>query len=108
SRICGCDAEIPRAGGVVEEENSLPGSATVGRAEHTALRVRAKRVADSRDVGAIGVARIDDEIADLPRVVETEVLPAVAAVGGAVHTGAIREVFSRLRLARADVDDVGI
>src|SRR5207244_2817176 len=68
----------------------------------------AERVTDRRDVHAIGVARVDHQVADLLRVVESQMLPAGAAIGGAIDARAIRDILARLRFARADVDHAGI
>src|SRR5262249_54852734 len=56
----------------------------------------------------VRVARIDDHLADLPRVVETEMRPGLAGVAGSVHTVAVRDLRPHVRLAGADIDDVGI
>ena len=55
-----------------------------------------------------GVLRIDDDLRDLLRVAQAEVRPRLAGVGGLVDAVAGRQVGPLLRLAGADVDDVGI
>jgi hypothetical protein len=94
--VGGVDRQVHRAGGIVEKQDLLPRAPTVGGAEHAALRVRPERVAHGRDVGAVGVAGVDDDVADLLGVAEPEVLPARAAVGGAVDAGAVGEVLAQL------------
>ena len=108
ARIGRIDREVDRAGGVVEEEHLLPRLAAVGRAEDAALRVRSEGVAHRGDEHAVGVARVDDDVADLLRVVEAEMLPAVAAVGRAIHARAVGQIFAQLRFAGADLDHVRI
>ena len=108
ARVRGIDGEVHRARRVVEKQHSLPRLPTVGGAKDAAFRIGTKRVSDRRDENTIVIARIDDDVADLLRVVEAEVLPAATAVGGAIDAGAVREVLAQLRFAGADVDDVRI
>ena len=58
-----------------------PGSASVGRAENTPFSVRAKSMAERRDQDDVRIVRVDYESADLARILETYMIPSLAAVG---------------------------
>ena len=102
------ELHVDRAGVVVLEQHLLPVGAAVGGAEHAALGVGARRVAERRDEGAVGIARIDDHAADVPGVAQADRGPRAAGVDRAVHAGAVRDVAAQAGLAAADVDHVGI
>jgi hypothetical protein len=51
-----------------------------GRLEHAAVGVGAPQVPHRADVHRLGIARIDHDGGDLLRRLETEMLPALAAV----------------------------
>ena len=108
ARIARIHRDVDRAGGVVDEQHALPRLAAVGRAIDAARRVLAARVAHRRDEHAVGIARVDDDARDVPRVVEAEVRPRLAGVGRAIHAVAVGPVFAQVGLAAADVDDVRI
>ncbi len=63
---------------------------------------------ERRDEEAIGIFRIDEDRADLPRVPQTEVLPRAPRVGGLVDAIAHRQVRPLQTLAAAHIDDVGV
>ena len=65
-------------------------------------------VITARDEYAIGIQRIDQDRADLPRVAETEVLPGAAGVDRFVDPVADRQVGTLQPLAAADVEDVRV
>ena len=53
-----------------------------------------------------GVLRMDDDLADLERLLQAHVLPGLAAVGGLVDAVAVGDGVARVVLAGADPDDV--
>ena len=71
-RISRLHRERDRAGVGSFVENLAPGLSAVGRLEDAALGVRAVRMAERSDVGDVGVLRIDDDRADLLRVVQAD------------------------------------
>ena len=65
-------------------------------------------MAERGDVDDVRVARMDDDAADLLRVVEADVRPRLPAVGRLVHAVALGDVGAHVGLAAADVDHVRI
>src|SRR5207248_3053692 len=74
----------------------------------SALRIRTVRMSEDCDEEAIRIARIDDDRGDLLAVVEAEVLPRFAGVGGFVDAVAGGEIGTLQTFAAANVDDVRI
>ena len=105
SGVVGVHRQVDRAGPVALEQDALPRAAAVGGAEDAALLVGAEGVSERRDVEPVGVARVDPYAGDVPRVVEADVLPGGAGVGGAVYAVAVGDVAADARLARAGVYD---
>ena len=108
ARVRRVHREVVRARRVVDEEHLLPALPAVRGPEDPALGVRPEGVADRRDVDAVRVARVHDDIGDLVRLLEPEGLPAAPGVGGAVHPRTEGEVLAELGFAAAHVDHVGI
>ena len=100
--------EIDEARVVVDELGVRPGLAAVGRLEHSTLGIRPEEVADRRDVDHVRVLGVHDHLGDRLRFFQSHVLELAAAVGRLVDAGAERRALTVVRLARADVDDVGI
>src|SRR5262249_49431164 len=75
------DVDGAGVGGLFED--LLPGLAAVGGAVDAALGVGAEGAAEDGGVGDVGVARVDDNLADLAGLFP-EVFPGLAAVGRAV------------------------
>ncbi len=65
-------------------------------------------MAQRANVDDVGILRIDDDAADLPRVVQADVLPGLSAVGGFVDSVARAESGANVGFAGAGIDDVGI
>jgi hypothetical protein len=90
--------------------NTRCGSAAVLRSVDAALDVAREQVAHGGDEHVVGVARIDDDAADVDGLVEAEVLPGRAAVEGLPH--AVARVGDAATagagLAGADVEDVRV
>src|SRR6187399_3582724 len=65
-------------------------------------------VAERGDVDQCGVARMDDDLADLTGGLEPDAAPGLPRVGRLEHPVAKRDRVAHVSLAGADVDDVGI
>jgi len=89
-------------------ENAGPVRAAIGGFVHAALIARTVGVAQHAHVDGLRVRGIDENAADVPRIVEADVRPGLARVVGAVHAVAGGQVGADVRLARADVDHAGI
>src|SRR5207244_13642553 len=71
---------VDAAGAIVEVENFLPGLAAITSAEDAAFRVRAVGMAESGDQGDVGIRGMDDDLADVAGVFQSNVVPSLAAV----------------------------
>ena len=100
--------QVDCAGLVALVQHLLPRIAAVLRPEHPALLVRPERVPESSDVDQVRVRRMDSDPRDVPRVLQTHVLPRLARVRGPVHAVAVGNIAADAGLARARVDHVGI
>src|SRR5581483_853628 len=76
--IVGREDDVDRARVRIRPEDLLPVRAAVARAEYAALRVGSVRMAERGDVDEVRVARIDEDLADLLRVGESDMAPAAA------------------------------
>ena len=107
-RVVRVDREVARARALAPIEDALPGLAAVARAVHASLGVRAVRVPERGHVCRVRVLGMHADLRDVPRPLETEVRPALARVGRAVHPIAVRHVAADAALAHAHVDDVRV
>ena len=107
-RIGRVDVDVVAARVLVLVEHLLERLAAVERPEDAALLVGPVRVAERRDEQAVGIARIDGDARDLLRVVEAELRPCAAGVGGLVDAVTRRQVGPVQAFAAPDVDDVRI
>ena len=108
ARVARIHAEIHRARAVVHEEHALPRGPAVARAEHAALVIGAEGVAERRHVGDLGIAGIDANAANLPRIAQPHVLPGPAAVVRAIDAVPVRQVPPDAAFPHAGIYDVGI
>ena len=100
--------QVGRPGGVVAEEHLRPRLAAVLRAEDPALGVRPPHVPLRGHVHEVRIGRMHAHLRDLPRVVEPDVRPRLAAVGGLPHAVAVRHVAADREFTAAHVHHVGI
>ena len=108
ARVLAIDRDVDRAGLGVAEQHLLPGLAAVDRLEHAALVVVLAVAAEVGDEDDVGVGRMDADLRDRVGVVEADVRPGLAGVGGFVDAVAAHDVAADAGFAHADVDDVGI
>src|SRR5512132_2769459 len=87
--VIGVEDDVDGARVLVLVENLLPRLAAVGGAEDAAFRVRAEGVADRRDQHDVRITRVDDDRADLARVLQPDVVPGLAAVGRFIYAVAV-------------------
>src|SRR6185312_10348256 len=76
--------QVAGAGVLGDGEHVFPGGAAVGGLEHAAVAARAPERSLGGDIDGVGVARIDDDAADVAGILESHVAPGGAAVVGAV------------------------
>ena len=84
----------------------VPGLAAVGRLVEAAVAARRPERTLRRDVDGVGVARVDDDAADVLGALEADVRPRAAAVVALVDAVAVGDRPLRVVLAGADPDDV--
>src|SRR4029079_643982 len=93
--------DVGRAGPlVVTLEDLLPRGAAVGRLVETAIAAAAPQRSDGRYVDDLGVARIDQDVLDVLRILQPHPLPRLAGVGRLVDAvperdAALVVVFTR-------------
>jgi len=106
ARIAGISDHVRNAGLFVLEKRSHPGLAAVGGFVNAAFRFVGRDTQDGMSERAhddnVRIAWIDDHGRNVMRIVEADVRPREACVGGFVHPVAFG------LLAGADVNDVGI
>ena len=98
------DVGAPRV--LIDVEDLLPGLAAVGGLEDAALLIRPPLVSHSADQGRVRILRMHHDALDTLRVVEAEVLPMLAGVGGAVHAVAVGDGVPRVALTASQPEDV--
>ena len=108
ARVRRIEDDVHGAGVLVAIEDLLEGLASVRRPEEAALRTRAVRTAQHGHQQAVGIARVDRDLRDLPALAQAEVAPGASAVRRLVDAVARGEVGPLQPLAAADIDDVGI
>src|SRR6266699_6138027 len=99
---------VNATGAVVEVKNFLPGFAAIAGAENAALGVFAVGVAESGDEGDVGIGGMNDDLADVARVSQPNVVPGLAAVVRTVNAIAEGDVATNAGFARADINYIGI
>ena len=105
--IARVELDVVGAGPVIDLEDAIPGFAAVGGLVDAAIAALSPERTLRSDVHDIGVARIDDDAADVFALFEAEVLPAAAAVNRLVDAIAIRDDALRVGFAGADPDRLG-
>src|SRR6266581_1568385 len=100
--------DVDAAGAVVQVENFLPGFAAIAGAENSALGVFAVGMAQSGDEGDVGIGGMNDDLADVARVFQPNVVPGLAGVVRTVNTITEGDVATNAGFARADINDIGI
>jgi hypothetical protein len=104
----GIENDFYSAGAIIEVENFFPGFAAIAGAEDAALRVGAVGVAERGDEDDVGVCGVDDDVADVAGIFESDVAPGFAGVGGFVDAIAERNIAADAGFTGAGVEYVGI
>src|SRR4030095_1212860 len=100
--------DVGRAGVGIDEERLAPGAAGVRGFGDAARGVGGPEVADRGDVGDVRIGGIEHDASDRARVVQAEVGPRAAGVGGAVDAAAPRRALAIVVLAAAGPDDLRV
>src|SRR6202022_3118055 len=101
ARVRRIDAHVDAAGFRSAGQDLLPRLAAITGAKDAAFGVGPVRVSERGDVGRVGILRMHPDLADVPRVLESEMRPRLAAVGRAVRPVPVRDVAADAGLAHA-------
>ena len=107
-RILRIENDVDAAGAVVEVMNFLPALAAVASAENATFGVFAVSMPESGNEGDIRIRGVDDDFADVARVLQANVVPGLAAVVRTVDAVTEGDVAANAGFACADINDVGI
>ena len=107
-RVGRIERHIDRAGVVVLVEDLLPRFSAIAGAKDPALAVGTEGVADGCDKDDVGILRIDDQRANLPRVGQANVRPVLAAIDRFIDAVPVSDVAAQSSFAGAYIDDAMI
>src|SRR5882762_3838348 len=107
-RIARIENEVNAAGVVVEIENFFPVLAAVAGAKDAAFGVRAVGMAQGGDECDIRIRGMNDDFADVPGVLQTDVGPSLPGVIRTIDAVAERDISTDTSLAGSGIEDVGI
>ena len=65
-------------------------------------------MAQGRHKNRVGVAGMNPYFADVPGIIQADVLPCAAGIGGLIHAVAMRDVDADGRFARAGIDHIWV
>jgi hypothetical protein len=100
--------EVHGARVLVDVEHLLPALAAVGGTVDAPVLAGRPQVAEGRHVDHVRVGGVHEHLADVPRVLEPQVPPRLAAVVGAVDPVSVGGALAVVLLAGSRVDDVGV
>src|SRR5271165_3204388 len=82
----GGDGQISSADAWTFTQNMGPGGTAIGGLVHASFVIGTVRMAQSGDIDDLRVIRVNDNAADLPRLLKSDVLPRFASIQGLVDT----------------------
>ena len=106
--IAGIENDVNAAGAVVEVENFFPVFAAVASAEDAAFGVRAVSMAESGDEYDVWIRGMNDELADVPSVLQSDIGPGFPGVIRTIDAVAKGDISADASFAGSRVNDVGI
>src|SRR5712664_4832056 len=106
--IAGIENDVNAAGAVVEIENFFPVLAAVAGTEDAAFGVRAVGMAESGDEYDVWIRGMNDEFADVPGVLQSDIGPNLAGVIRTIDAVAEGDISADASFAGSRVNDVGI
>src|SRR5579859_2145155 len=99
---------IPHSRVFANRQGFGPRLAAVRRLEEPAIAARSPQRPFCRDVDRVGVARIDDDFADMFRILQTNILPRSPAVDRLINAIPVSDTALAVVLARTDPNHVRI
>src|SRR6266850_468037 len=106
--IAGIENDVNAAGAVVEIQNFFPGLAAVASSEDPAFGVRAVGMAESGDEYDVWIRGMDDEFADVPGVLQSDIGPGLPSVIRTIDAVTERDISADASFAGSRVNDVRI
>src|SRR6266404_2595433 len=107
-RIAGIENDVNATGAVVEIEDFFPGLAAVASTEDAAFGVRAVGMAESGDEYDVWIRGMDDEFADVPGVLQSDIGPGFPGVIRTIDAVAEGDISADASFTGSRVNDVGI
>src|SRR5260221_4699180 len=108
ARVVGIHREIAGARGRAAEEHALPRLAAIARAVDAAGLVGAVGVAKRGNIYHIRILWVGAYLGDIARVLQAEMRPGLAGVGGFVDAVTMRDIATNRGLSHAGVDHIGV
>jgi hypothetical protein len=107
-RAAGLQLDVDGAGAVGEEEDTLPGAATIARAIHPPSGRVGKWISDDRGKYDVGIRGMHDDRADLAGIAQADEAPGASGVRRLVDPLPDGDVAADRLGAGADIDDVRV
>src|SRR5207247_357748 len=107
ARVARVHRDVRAAGVLVDEQRTRPRPAAIARAEHAALLLRTIRVPQRARDDDVGVARIDDDAADAPGLLEARARPCLADGAEVSELELLVDVRTEPRIRALRRDEVG-
>jgi hypothetical protein len=107
-RVARIEHHVGDAGILTDRQHLLPIFPAVDRLEEATIAAGVPQGPLGGDVNHVGVARVDEDSADMLGVFQTDVLPRLAGVVGAIEAIAITDAALAVVFAGADPDDLRI
>src|SRR5207253_2403395 len=107
-RISRFERQIDCSCVIVVKENFLPALSAVLRTEDASLLVRPVGMTKRSDENSVRVPRVHEDPPDLPRIIQPDMRPVLAAVRGLVHSIPARNRGAHVGFSRAGVNEVRI
>src|SRR5882724_136836 len=106
--IAGIEYDVNAAGAIVKIEDFFPVLAAVASSEDAAFGVRAIGMAQSGDEYDVWIRGMNDEFADVPGVLQSDIGPSLAGVIRTIDAVAEGDISADASFAGSRVNDVGI
>src|SRR6266850_1957076 len=106
--IAGIENDVNAAGAVVEIENFFPVFAAVASTKDAAFGVRAVGMAESGDEYDVWIRGMNDELADVPGVLQSDIGPGFPGVIRTIDAVAEGDISADTSFAGSRINNVGI
>jgi len=97
---------VSHSGGLIGEEQPVPGAPSVSGTVKASLGVGRPRIADGTGIDYIRIHRVNDDTVNVPGQFKTHALPGTAAVQAPVYSVTAGDAVARIALTGACPDNV--